>query len=69
MDLNSYWFPFVYQYIIGGLFFFLGLYIAVKKNVLTLSNMEDRKVFIQLIIGLLLYGFVHGTWIYLVGTK
>ncbi len=69
MDFNSHWLPFVYQYTVGGLFFVLGLYIAIQKKVLVLSNIQDKKIFIQLVVGLLFYGCVHGLWIYLVGEK
>ena len=67
--IHSPWFPFAYQYIVGGIVFFAALVIAVKKKSLILSFKSDKALLIQLILGFLFYMALHGVMILLAGAS
>ncbi len=64
---ESPWFPFVYQYAIGGVIFFAAIIIAIRKKALRLSYKRDKNILIQLIAGFIFYAAIHGLLIILSG--
>ncbi len=66
---QSPWFPFFYQYIIGGIVFFAALTIAIKKKSLVLSFKSDRAILFQLLAGFLFYLALHGAMIIFAGVS
>lgn len=64
--IDSPFFPFLYQYLIGGFFFFLGIFITYRKGVWNPSNANDRRTVRNLVLGFVFYFSMHGIWILLV---
>jgi hypothetical protein len=57
------WLPYTYQYIVGGLLFFTGLIVSLKKGAFNLKRQEDRWTLKILLIGFASYALVHAAWI------
>ena len=57
------WDSFAYQYIVGGFFFLLAIFLGFRKGVLKLARKTDRITFFILILGFVLYFCFHGFWI------
>jgi hypothetical protein len=64
--MESPWIPYVYQYILGGILFALGILIPLNKKALRLKRQEDRWTLRFLIVGFIIYATVHAVWISLV---
>ena len=58
----SIWSSFIYQYAVGGFFFFLALFLGIRKGVLKMDRRGDRITLAVLIGGLLFYFCFHGLW-------
>ena len=56
------WNSFMYQYAVGGFFFFLGIWIGIRKRALKLERRKDRLTLAVLLGGFLLYFCAHGLW-------
>lgn len=65
-NLPSYWQSIVYQYAIGGAFFFLIIFWALKTKALKMTSKEDKKTLATLLIGFVFFLGVHTGWTYLV---
>ncbi len=65
--MNSPWVPFIYQYSIFTLFIFAIVWIAIAKNVISLSHPTERKVLIEIVIGYLFFILLHASMIVLAG--
>lgn len=61
------WPQFAYQYIIGGIIFFVGLLIPILTGGWKFKSAKDTKLLIILLVGLVYYALGHGIWIYLAG--
>ncbi len=59
------WLQIGYQYILGGLFFAITLYLAFKEKGSSLENPEDRWMLRILIGGYFGYLAMHVAWAYL----
>lgn len=59
------WPELIYQYAVGGLFFFLTLYICFRPGASDPKNPSDRKSLIYLLIGFAGYLVAHTAWILL----
>lgn len=64
--IDSPYTPYLYQYIIGGFFFFLAIYVSYRKGAWSTANPVDRRTIRILIIGFVGYLCFHGLWIVLV---
>jgi thiosulfate reductase cytochrome b subunit len=53
------WLPFIYLYVVGGLFFITGLIIAVKSGSLNKQIPRHRKWFWLLIFGYCFFFILH----------
>lgn len=67
--IESPWFPFFYQYLVGGAVFFSAILIAIHKEALQLSFKRDRNILFQLIAGFIFYAAFHGLMILLSGAS
>ncbi|MCR9141934.1 MAG: hypothetical protein NXI24_06755 [bacterium] len=59
------WTPYLYQYGVGGFFFFLAIIVAGYKGVFELSHPSDRRMVLFLVLGFVFYASLHGGWILL----
>ncbi|MCB1174909.1 MAG: hypothetical protein KDK39_15160 [Leptospiraceae bacterium] len=62
----QYWQPWIYQYSIGGVFFFLSIAVALNKHAVNMAHPQGRTVLFNLIAGLVFYMAVHAIWILIV---
>lgn len=60
------WTPYLYQYLVGGFFFFLAILVAGYKGVFHLKHPTDRRMILMLVLGFVFYAALHGGWILLV---
>lgn len=60
------WTPYLYQYGVGGFFFFLAIAVAGYKGAFDLDHSSDRRMILLLIMGFVFYASLHGGWILLV---
>ncbi len=58
----EYWWPFIYQYGVGAIIFFVGLIVILRQGSCVLSRERDRFWFIVLLAGFVLYVGVHFLW-------
>ncbi len=61
MDGN--WLQLAYQYIVGGLFFFITLYLCFRPGASDPKNPSDRRALIYLLVGFAGYLIMHTAWI------
>lgn len=59
------WPQVIYQYTVGGIFFFVTLYLCFHLGAADLKNSSDRRALIILVIGFFGYLAMHVTWIVL----
>ena len=57
------WLPFLYLYGVGGIFFFLGLYMIVKSGSLNLKRQHHRTWLKILVGGFFFFVVLHATLI------
>ncbi len=60
--IPDYWWPYLYQYGVGGIVFLAGLWIILKTRACVLARRQDRFWFAVLIVGFLCYAGVHLSW-------
>jgi hypothetical protein len=53
------WFPFIYLYVVGGIFFFSGVYIIRKSKAIDLTKKRHRFWFKVLIFGYFYFAAIH----------
>ena len=58
-DFYRVWLPYIYLYVMGGVFFFLSLGIVTRAKALNLKIVRHRKWLVVLVLGLLWYMFLH----------
>jgi thiosulfate reductase cytochrome b subunit len=58
-SLFNTWIPFLYLYIVGGIFFATGLIIAVKSGALNRSIPRHRQWFRIMIFGFIFFFILH----------
>jgi drug/metabolite transporter (DMT)-like permease len=61
------WFEFGYQYLIGGAFLFLTLWLCFRPGASDREHPADRKTLKICILGFLGYFIAHALWIILAG--
>ena len=61
------WLQFGYQYVVGGLFFFITLYLCFRPGASDPQNPSDRRALIYLLIGFAGYLGGHALWIVVAG--
>ena len=54
------WLPFIYLYGIGGLFFFIGLWLVVRSGALRSSGRGAKRWIQVLLFGFFWYMLIHG---------
>jgi hypothetical protein len=59
------WLQLIYQYVIGGLFFFITIYLCFRPGAADIKNPYDRRMLMYLIVGFAGYLSVHTVWVYL----
>lgn len=57
------WIPFLYQYGVGGLLFFVTLWAAKRSGALKLDNYADLRLLAMLVGGFFAFLAIHGLWI------
>jgi hypothetical protein len=57
------WTELIYQYVIGGIFFFVTLYLCFRPGASDTKNPSDKRALKYLLIGFFGYLFVHTAWI------
>ncbi len=60
----EYWTTYIFQYIIGGLFFTFGIVVAVVSGTLKLQPKESKQYLVYLCAGVIGYAILHGLWTY-----
>lgn len=58
----EYWWPYVYQYGVGGAIFLIGLWLILGYKSCVLSRRQDRFWFGVLMFGFLWYAGIHLLW-------
>jgi len=53
------WLPFIYLYGVGGIAFFIGLYIVTKSGSLNMKNKRHRRWFFISLGGYFYFVFLH----------
>jgi hypothetical protein len=53
------WLPFIYLYSIGGIIFFVGLYILIKSKALNLQKKQHRYWLKVLLVGFFFFLILH----------
>jgi hypothetical protein len=61
--LESPWTSYLYKYLLGTVFFFVGVFLVLKGGACNLKRPQDRYWFRFLILGLFWYISLHGLWI------
>lgn len=61
--MNEQWLCYVYQYGVGGVFFFGSIVLAVKSGAHVLTDRINRSVVAGLVIGYFAFMLIHGLWI------
>jgi len=59
------WLEFVYQYIVGGLFFFITMALCFRPGGSDISHPADRRSLFFLLLGFAGYFLAHAAWIIL----
>ena len=60
--IPEYWWPYLYQYGVGGAIFIVGLIIILKTGACRLSRKQDRFWFTVLVLGFFWYAGGHFLW-------
>ncbi len=63
MSFFNTWFPFIYLYGVGGIFFFIGVYLARKSGALDLNIKRHRFWYRVMLYGYLYFVILHATLI------
>lgn len=59
LDFTRTWLPYLYLYVVGGLFFGIGLRIVLRHGALNLKLKTDRHWLKILLFGLVWYAAMH----------
>ena len=57
------WTQLIYQYVVGGIFFFVTLYLCFRPGASDMKNPSDKRALIYLLVGFGGYLFAHTAWI------
>ena len=65
MGIDGHWAPYLYQYLLGGLVFGIGLAVIKRSGACDFDRPGDRRWFAVLIVGYVAYAAIHGvvTWL------
>jgi len=62
------WLPLIYQFLIGGIIFFIGIVIPWRKGDYSWNKREDRLTLVYMILGFFLYLTLQTLWtLYAIG--
>lgn len=61
--MNENWICWLYQYVVGGLAFFLTLATAARAGAIRWSHRTERRLVIVLVTGYVAFLAVHALWI------
>lgn len=62
------WFPLIYQFLIGGIIFFIGIVIPWRQRDYSWNKREDRLTLVYMILGFFLYLTLQTLWtLYAIG--
>ena len=62
------WLPLIYQFLIGGIIFFIGIVIPWRQRDYSWNKREDRLTLVYMILGLFLYLTLQTLWtLYAIG--
>ncbi|MCG6959429.1 hypothetical protein LJE82_05995 [bacterium BMS3Abin03] len=53
------WFPFIYLYVVGGIFFFSGIYLIKKSGAIDLTKKRHKKWYRIMLFGFFYFVFIH----------
>ena len=67
--MADHWLSFWYQYIVGGVFFFAIIFLAMRSRTITLSSREGRNTVLILVGGLIAFFCIHYFWTYAIMGK
>lgn len=62
--MPEHWLSILYQYVMGGLFFFSVIFVAIKNDVLKPSSRDGKFTLSILLGGFVIFLFVHVVWTY-----
>ena len=57
------WLPWLYQYSVGGVFFFATIAVVLRSGALPLSVRANRMVLGVIVLGYFALATIHGVWI------
>ena len=62
------WLPLLYQFLIGGIIFFIGIVIPWRQRDYSWKKREDRLTLVYMILGFFLYFILQTLWtLYAIG--
>ena len=64
LDFNRVWLPYLYLYGVGGIFFFIGVFIILRSKSLKLDRPSHKSWFYILLFGFLNYMGIHAFFIF-----
>jgi hypothetical protein len=53
------WFPFIYLYVVGGIFFFSGIYLIKKAGAIDLTKKRHKKWYRIMLVGFFYFVLLH----------
>jgi len=56
------WLPFIYLYVVGGIFFFFGMYIIKRSGAIDLSLKRHRYWYRVMFLGYFYFVLMHFFW-------
>jgi len=56
------WLPFIYLYVVGGIFFFFGIYIIKRSGAIDLTKKRHRYWYRVMIFGYFYFVLMHFFW-------
>ncbi len=60
IGLDGHWAPYLYQYLLGGLIFVIGLWVIRRSGACDFDRPGDRRWFGYLVFGYFSYAALHG---------
>lgn len=67
VGIDGQWAPYLYQYLLGGLVFAIGLWVIRASGACNFDRPRDRTWFRVLIFGYVWYAAMHGILVWLTG--
>ena len=61
--MSDAWLPWLYQYGVGGIVFFVTIALVLRAGALPLSVPANRRILAALVVGYFALAAIHGLWI------